>query len=355
MKKRVCIFNGDMSRGGGTERITAVLANLLKDRSKHDVVVLNLNNETHSSYYELRDDVDFHVLQEQGIVGKIMELRRFVIKEKIDILINVDVMLGIYSIPATFMTRTKMVAWEMFNIRNEIGSKHTKMIRQYLLKHSAYYVNQTEGDMLAFQNEMKVKVPITFIHNPIEYDDTYEGYDTDSNIIVTAGHFFKTKGYDLAVEVAKIVFESHPDWKWHLYGDGRETDTIKKQVKEYGLEKNVILCGRVKEIQEEYKKAAMYVMTSRTEGFGLVLTEAKSVNLPTIAFDCEFGPREIVDNDVSGFLIPKYDVEKMAEKINLLIENPILRKQFSDNARNNMFKFSVDMFYEKWIKVIEAI
>ncbi len=72
-----------------------------------------------------------------------------------------------------------------------------------------------------------------------------------------------------------------------IYGDGKELENIKKMVQENDLENNVIFCGRTSHILEEYKKAALYVMTSRTEGFGLVLTEAKSCNLPTLAYDID--------------------------------------------------------------------
>ena len=99
------------------------------------------------------------------------------------------------------------------------------------------------------------------------------------------------------------------------------------------LESNVIFCGRTKQILEEYKKAAMYVMTSRTEGFGLVLTEAKSCNLPTLAYDIDFGPREIIEDGVSGYLVKAYDSDVMAEKICELIENEEKKSTFFRNEQ----------------------
>lgn len=352
----ICIFNGDMSRGGGTERITQILANGLIEKKEFKIFVLNLNNEEGRSFYPLSKDVEFRILNSLGIKKKILELRHFLKKEKIDILIDVDVMLGIYSLPATFfLRRTKIISWEMFNIRNDIGSKHTKRIREICLRRSAYYINQTKGDMDAFIKEMPVKCPITYIYNPCEIDDKYNEYDINSKTIVTAGHFFYTKGYDLAVEVAKKVFVKYPDWCWKFYGDGEELENVKKQVSEYGLEKNIIFCGRTNHILDELKKASLYVMTSRTEGFGLVLTEAKSCNLPTLAYDVDFGPREIIDNGVSGCLVDEYDSNVMAEKICELIENREKRVLFSKRAKENCGKFTKEAFMSKWITVIEEI
>lgn len=353
--KKVCIFNGDMSRGGGTERISQVLANALSAQSDFDVTVLNYNNESGTSYYPLSNDVKFDVLISQGLKSKIIELRKYVKKNKFDCIINVDIMLGIYSLPATFLTNSKIISWEMFNIRNDIGSSHTEIIRKICLRKSAYYVNQTKGDMEAFQKEMPVKCPITYIYNPCEINYSYTDYNEESKTIVTVGHFFYAKGYDLAVEVAKYVFQKHSDWSWEFYGDGTQMESVREKVKEYKLENNVIFCGRTSNIIDAYKKASMYVMTSRTEGFGLVLTEAKSCNLPTIAYDIDFGPREIIDDGVSGYLVKPFEAEQMAEKICELIEDKEKRLEFSNKAKDNCDKFSQEVFVDNWIKILNEI
>lgn len=353
-KMTICIFNGDMSRGGGTERITQILANALGDTGQYRIIVLNLNNVKGISYYPLSEKLEMHTLKKEGIVNKILEMRRFVRKQKINVVINVDIMLGIYSFPATFLTRIRIISWEMFNIRNDIGSKHTEAFRKFCLRFSAYYINQTKGDMEAFKKELPVRCPITYIYNPCEIDYDYTGYDAESKTIVTAGHFYYTKGYDLAVEVAKHVFAKHPDWRWEFYGDGSQLERVKNKVHLYGLEDKVIFCGRTSNINEAYKKAAMYVMTSRTEGFGLVLTEAKSCNLPTLAYDIDFGPREIIEDNVSGYLVSAFDDVCMAERIDELIENQEKRIAFSKMSKNNCDKFSLEYFVKRWCEVLQG-
>lgn len=352
----ICIFNGDMSRGGGTERMTQVLSNMLCGKDDYHIWVLNCNNKKGISYYALDDKIDWYVLPEGSFMKKIASLVKFVIVNKINILINVDVMLGIYTLPLTIIKPSlKIVSWEMFNIRNDIGSKHTKTIRKYYLRKSAYYITQTRGDMEAFQNELQVRCPMTYIYNPSDNCREYKNYCIASKTIVTLGHFFYTKGYDLAVEVAKHVFNKHPDWKWEFYGDGVRLTEIKELVEKYQLQNNVFFCGRTSDTDEVYKRAAMYVMTSRTEGFGLVLTEAKSFNLPTLAFDIDFGPREIIEDEISGFLIKNFNIRDMANKICELIENKDKRVKFAMQAQRNITDFSMSKFEEKWIHVIEEI
>ena len=352
----ICIFNGDMSRGGGTERITQILSGIFAKSDRYQVWVLNLNNSTGKSYYTLDEKVRFATLKTGGLIQKIFSLVKFVYQNHIDIIINVDIMLGIFSLPIKLLRpRTKLIAWEMFNIRNDIGSSNTRRVRQLSLRLCDYYITQTKGDMEAFQKEMVVKVPMTYIYNPCVGEMQYEGYDCHSKTIVTAGHFFYTKGYDLAVEVARHVFKKHPDWKWEFYGDGTQYENIKLLVKKYDLENNVIFCGRTSNIIEAYQRAAMYVMTSRTEGFGLVLTEAKSCNLPTLSFDIDFGPREIIEDGISGYLVDAFDIETMAQRICELIENEEQRVSFSNHARDNLVLFSVDSFENKWNEIIGKI
>lgn len=352
----ICILNGDMSRGGGTERMTQILANLLAESPEYHVTVLSLNNEAGKTFFPLDKRVKNSSLSAGNLIHKIRSLYTFTKINHIDVLINVDIMLGIFSFPVAVVNRhLKVVSWEMFNIRNDIGSRHTKMIRQLSLMLSSYYVCLTQADMQAFRSEMWVKCPITYIYNPICFDSNYKEYSTESKIIMTAGHFFYTKGFDLAVETAKYVFEKHPDWKWVFYGDGEEMKNVKKMVSKYGLTENICFCGRTNDILSAYKEGSMYVMTSRTEGFGLVLTEAKSCNLPTLAFDVEFGPGEIIQDGVSGYLVEPFDCKAMAEKICCLIENPDIRKDFSNHAKDNLDRFSMENFIHAWESVIASL
>lgn len=352
--KHICLFNGDMSLGGGTERITQVLANALAESGDYKITVLDKVNTQGGSYYPLNDGINFATLDGKSVLGWIWSLWRFVTKNKVDILIDVDVMLGIFALPVKIMRPwMKLINWEMFNLRNDIGTKNSARIRKLALWLSSYYVTQSKGDMEAFLAEMPVHCPITYIYNPCPANPDYKDYDVNSKTIVTAGHFFYTKGYDLAVEVARLVFQRHPDWRWEFYGDGVRFEDVKKKITEYHLENNVILCGRTKDITAAYKRASMYVMTSRTEGFGLVLTEAKACNLPTLAFDIDFGPREIIEDGISGFLVKDFNVSELADKICELIDNPEKRICFAQKAQDNLGKFSLGQFVQAWKTILK--
>lgn len=137
--------------------------------------------------------------------------------------------------------------------------------------------------------------------------------------------------------------------------NGTEFNNIKQKIIEYGLEKNVILKGAIKSVYDRYKEYSIYVLPSYREGLPLVLLEAKANKLPIVSFDIETGPNEIIENEVNGFLIPKYNVKEMAIKIDKLLKDKSLREKFSLNSYKNINEFKQDTIINHWIKLIELL
>ncbi len=351
----ICVFCGNMSLGGGTQHMAQLLATQIVNIPGYNVSLLDIGNVIGESFFFIPASVRLDHLPNVALWDTIIKLRRYLKCHHIDILIDVDVMLGIYSFPATIATHTKVVSWEMFNLGNNIGSTKTDFIRQYANLFGAYYVTLTKTDMWAFKKRFRIRKPITYIHNPVTLPNTIKSYDRSSKIIMTAGHYYHTKGFDLAVDVASHVLPKHPDWKWLIYGDGPEEDRIREKIDRMGLSSKVIMMPRTKDILSAYQSAAIYVMTSRLEGFGLVLVEAKQCNLPTVSFDCECGPREIIQDGIDGFLIPAFDIEKMANALESLIVDDTLRYSFSQHASDNLELFSIETFRSKWLNVLDYL
>lgn len=347
----ICFFEGDMSRGGGTERLTTLTVNNLSLKPDFKIFVLSLFFRGNKLYFKLNENIEHHVLCDQQLskYKTIINLFSFIKSHNIDILVNVDIMLGVFSLPLKFfLKRLRIISWDMFSVSNDMGVSWSRQMRRISLYFSDIYITLTDGDKKELEKINYRKNNLKLLYNPIECINTAFDYDLNSCTIMTAGNFYYTKGFDLAVDVAKIVFSKHPDWKWFFYGDGLEFNKVQNKVREYKLENNVIFSGRVSDLEKRYHDAAMYVMTSRNEGFGLVLLEAKNNNLPTIAFDVPYGPSTIIEDSISGFLIKPFDIECMANKINLLIEDNDLRFDFAQKAQNNLNKFSIEKFSESW-------
>lgn len=167
--------------------------------------------------------------------------------------------------------------------------------------------------------------------------------------VISVGRLVYEKGYDLLIRSWKIVTEKHPDWQLVIYyGSGVLKDQLDALIEQLGLKSSLSIKPPVQNIVDKYLDSSIYVMSSRKEPFGMVLIEAMACGLPVIAYDCPDGPAEIITPGEDGFLVKNEDIEKMAEKIILLIEDEKLRKELGENARKNVQRFAADVIMQKW-------
>ncbi|MDD6147235.1 MAG: glycosyltransferase family 4 protein [Oscillospiraceae bacterium] len=352
---KIFFLEGDMSRKGGTERMTAHLANTLSD--KHSVTVVSLKMNENEIFFPLAPEVTHTVLSpakgKAAVLHHIRELHRMIRDSDTDIVINVDMGMGIYGVPACRGTGAKVITWEHGNYFNNWNSRLFPYIRRYAAKHGDATVVLTESDKKNYTDNIRTKAPIIVIPNPAERRDF--SYDGHSKIILSAGALLPIKGYDRAVMAGKEIFLRHPDWQWHICGEGPERENLESMIKESHLEQNIILRGNVRDMAEEYRRSAMCVMTSHMEGLPMVLLEAKSFGLPLVSFDIMTGPRDIIRDGVNGFLAEKDNLTDLCAKICRLIEDDALRLDFSSKSDLDMDQFSMERIVEKWENLMETL
>lgn len=359
--KKICFFSGDITRSGGTERVSTVIANQLVKDKKFDICFLSLWENNDKLFYTLNDKIKRYTLFEKVTSGKriltyVHRLRKFIKNNNIDVLIDIDGILDLYSIPALRGVKCKLISWEQFNYYYNPDGSYRKITRRWTAKKADAIVVLTDEDKQNYKKEVRIEGKIIRIYNPMEsFEDNNVGYNLDSKLIISAGRLTAQKGFDMLVDVANIVLKKHLDWKWIVCGEGEERKALEEKINKYGLERNLILQGNVNNIEDYYRKSAMFVLTSRAEGFGLVLTEAKKEGLPCVSFRCPAGPSEIILDGINGYLIDCFDIEQMAEKIDLLIEDVNMRKNFSDKALEGTEKFDINKIATQWKDLIEQL
>jgi glycosyltransferase involved in cell wall biosynthesis len=346
----ICFFGNFTS--GGTERAAFLVANGLQEH--HDVNIINSCKQKPTFY--LSPEIEMSYLPNGNIARRILSLAKCLKKRKIDVLITVEAMTGILSVPAAFLAQCKHIVWDHANYYQHQGCKYIQRVRQIELNTANAYVVLTRRDFSNFQNHFKCKVPLEHIYNIAEPQKNNR-YNLKSKTIISAGHIRKIKNFIAIPEIGKIIFPKYPDWCWKIYGDARdeEYEKIQKKIIEYRLENNIVFCGRSNDMETEYQNAAIYVMTSLQEGLPMVLLEAKSNKLPLVSFDIETGPDEIIQDGINGYLVPAYDVQIMAEKICFLIENKDLRMKFSYQTKLDLEKFDSETIIEKWNELIKLV
>lgn len=356
-KIKICFFSGDITRSGGTERVGSVITNELAKDDRFDICILSLWEKQKETFFALDGNIQRFTLFEKETSGKkifsyIRKIRTFVNQRRIDILIDIDGILDMYSIPALKKTDCKLISWEQFGYYQNPYVGYRKLTRKWAAKKADAIVVLTDEDKGDYEKEVQVRGILERIYNPMEQKENNTPYDITSKTIITAGRLAKQKGMDLLADVAEIVLKKYPDWQWVICGEGEERAEIEDKIQKKHLTEKVLIKGNVKDIDAYYKKSAIFVLTSRYEGFGLVLTEAKSMGLPCISFKCPHGPMEIIEDGVNGYLIDCFDIEQMADKIIQLIHDAGLRKKFSENALTGTEKFDLKNITAQWKELL---
>ena len=173
--------------------------------------------------------------------------------------------------------------------------------------------------------------------------------------MISVGRLSKEKGYMDLLDMSKTIFKEHKDWSLDIIGDGVERETLENYIKDNNLSDNVTLHGfKDKEfINKLLSKSSIYLMSSYTESFGIVLIEAMNFGVPVIAFSSAEGAREIIRNNKNGYLIDDRNKEEYIEKVNALIDNQDLRIKLGNEAKIDSKDYDPNIVYKKWIEIIK--
>ncbi|MBO7047184.1 MAG: glycosyltransferase family 4 protein [Prevotella sp.] len=171
---------------------------------------------------------------------------------------------------------------------------------------------------------------------------------------ISAGRYMSEKGFDRLLKSWRFIKKDFCDWQLYIFGNG---DRIPYQeiVDQLQLGEVVHLMQATEDIAEEFSKSSIYVMSSRYEGFGLVLAEAMSCGLPCVSFNCPYGPREIITDGDDGFLAKEGDIEDLAKKLEQLMSDEELRKNMGAKAIHNITRYKQENIMAKWINLFNSI
>lgn len=184
--------------------------------------------------------------------------------------------------------------------------------------------------------------------------------------VVTIGRYAYQKGYDLLLkawaEIEKLKkleevkeVKEVEEWTLEIYGQGDRTDYRRLMV-ELGIDTNRChLNGPVDDVGQVYMDSSIFVLSSRFEGFGLVLVEAMASGLSVVSFDCPAGPDEIITDGYDGLLVPSSDVKVLAQKLMLLMADDKLRTRLSQNARQSVQQYEMNLIAGKWVDLFNKL
>jgi glycosyltransferase involved in cell wall biosynthesis len=209
-----------------------------------------------------------------------------------------------------------------------------KRVNRLLLRNVAAVIAPSQAVQLAIARDGIFELnKVAVIYNGVD-PARYEGESRRKDEMITVGtvgHLSKIKGQDTFIAAAALLRSHYPDLnvRFTIVGDDRAKDQRNRKdlvalISECGLEDTVELAGWTDDIREKLAEMDIFVSAARSEPFGLAIVEAMMSGVPVIAARCE-GPLEIIEDGVSGLLVPIDDPEQIAEKIVSLIRDPDLR------------------------------
>jgi glycosyltransferase involved in cell wall biosynthesis len=204
---------------------------------------------------------------------------------------------------------------------------------------------------------------IETIPNPVQWPlpDAAPRKEVDSicmperKLLLAAGRLAPQKGFDFLLDAFATLCERHPDWDLAIIGEGAERLRLEAQVSKLGLSARVFLPGWAGNMADWYKRADVYVMSSRYEGFPNTLAEAMAHGLPAVSYDCETGPRDIIRDETDGLLAPKEDVSALAASLDRLMCDAAMRKRFGEAAQEVRDRFSLQRVAQMWESAFEDL
>lgn len=216
-------------------------------------------------------------------------------------------------------------------------------INNYWVGKADAVVTLTEGDA---QDWRRVSRNVHVIPNVVHLNDTGRYSTCINKRAIFVGRLVEQKGLPDLIKVWQIVNQRYPDWQLDIFGEGK-MDSIP--------DINLIVHPPTSNIMDEYIKSSILLVTSVYEPFGLVIAEAMSCGLPVIAFDCPYGPAEIITQGKDGFYINDRDICVMANRIGQLIENQNLRQEMGQAAIRSLHDYSADHIIPMWKALFESI
>lgn len=232
------------------------------------------------------------------------------------------------------------------------NEKYIKKVRKSF-KHIKYLIVMTKGAKEKYDEWLKnekIKPEVIVIPNIIKENKSGKISNLNNRQIISVGRLEDVKDFYTLILVFSVIVKKYPNYILKIIGEGSMREKLEEQIKKCNLQKNVILTGRrtENEINNELIKSDVFVLTSKSESFSLVLCEAMNFGVPCIAFDVDVGPREIIQDGKNGFLIENRNVNLMIERLDELLYNISLRRFLGSNSYNVAKNYYSENIINKW-------
>lgn len=362
---RILYITNQISGAAGLERVLSVKASYLADNFQYDVHIATLNQGNDSLFFDFSKKIKLHDIRVEGnffqyVKQYILGLKAIVDSLKPDVICVCDDGLKAFFLPF-FLSKPCPMVYERHvskhieiktdseSFLKKLKSKLIFSLMEGLARSFTRFVVLTHGNTLEWNLKNLVIIP-----NPLSFYPEAVSSLQNKTVIAVGKHSFQ-KGYDRLLQSWKLVNQRNPDWKLAIYGTIDQNQGLIALAEHLEIEKSVEFYPPAKDIEKQFLEASVFVLSSRYEGFGMVLIEAMACGVPCVSFDCPHGPKDIITHNQDGYLVQNGDVNGLAVSINQLIENSSLRESMGRTARVNVNRFLADTVMKQWDELFKEL
>lgn len=342
---------------GGLERVLALKTALLIEKYGYDIHILSLNEEGKVPFYSFHPAISRHHLPFQGYapwhLSAYLHSVNRLIRNLSPNLVDVcdDGIKGFFFPYLPAVSRIPII-YER-HIAQEIARKHRWSLFAQALQHRCAekydkFILLCEGHKKDWPLSNTEIIPNITSFRP-SAPSKLEG-----KRLIAVGKISYQKAYEYLLDVWETLEPLFPDWEVCVYGEEHDGGQLRAEIGKRGV-KRFLLMGRYSDMMQEYLKASIHVMTSRFEGLPMVMIEAQSCGLPSVSFDCPYGPAEVIEDGVNGYLLPRGDVDGMKARLAKLMKDPTLLRKQGEAAFDKSISYSDSAIVDRWNQLFSSL
>lgn len=378
-KLKIVYLTPALYMAGGVERVLTLKANYFAEHFGYDISIILTEGKDKPLFYPLSEkvriinlNIGFEELWTCSFLKKIVvylkkqrQYRKMVEQELMRL--RPDITISLLRREINFLTSIKDGSKKIGELHvNRANYRNYNTEKVGLIKHLfarwwSYSLLQklrkldrlvvlTEKDREAWtelDNVVALPDPLPFVPSSVS--------PLSKKRVVAIARYSHEKGIDLLLKAWAIAEKKVEDWQLEIFGDGDKT-SFEQLIDTLGIDRTRCwLNGRTDDVEQEYLNSSLFVLSSRFEGFGMVIVEAMACGLPVVAFDCPWGPRSIISDGEDGLLVENGNVEALADALSRLMGDEVLRQSMAEKAIVNVKRFEIETIANQWLHVFNNV
>ncbi|MBX9459775.1 MAG: glycosyltransferase family 4 protein [Rhizobium sp.] len=347
---------------GGSEHVVSLVANHWLSRG-FGVTILTLEPPGTKPYYELAPGISVvrigipprrtsNVEAAWLVLQRIHRMRRTIGAIKPDFILSFLTRTNVLALLSTLGTGIPVIVSERNNPEAQPFGSGWKRLQEMLYPRAWGLVAMTTGAMEFFPQGMRRRSWV--IPNAVDLPMGWEKRRGEK-VVAAVGRLTHQKGFDILLEAFAKIEAFFPDWRLVIWGEGDDRGKLEERRRALGLEGRVEMPGVTAKPGQWVECADVFVLSSRYEGWGIVLLEAMAAGLPVVSFDCKWGPASMISHDEDGLLVPPEDPVALAEGLARLLSDEGLRARLSLRATETTKRYSKDRVLAQWDEVADSV